>query len=649
MHYLTRLRVVRWVGLGLSVCLVLVALPLIARAAPTFGSGVLSAGQYHTCALFGSALKCWGFNASGQLGDGTTADRTIPTTVSGLPSAVVTLTTGTAHSCALTIANGVWCWGANSDGQLGDGTTTLRLSPVSVSALVTPIVAVAAGDVHTCALTNVGGALCWGANGHGQLGDGTLTPHSTPASVSGLVTPLVAIVAGDVHSCALTNAGAVLCWGDNTFGQLGDSTNLTRTTPVNVSGLASGVTAITAGAFHTCALTNAGGAQCWGRNNSGQLGDGTNVNRNAPVNVSGLASGVSAISGGAAHTCALIASTVNCWGGNTFGQLGDGTNLNRSAPVSVSGLAGSVTVVAAGGFHTCALLSGGNMQCWGYDGFGQLGHGTIGYRNTPTNVSGAASGVITITAGSSHNCLLLSGGAAECWGYNAFGQLGDGTLVDRAIPVGVSGIAGGGSTIAAGGGHSCAVVSGGARCWGDNTYGQLGDSTNISRTTPVNVTGLASGVNALATGGVHSCALVGGAALCWGYNLFGQLGDGTTTNSNMPVAVNGIGSPVSAIAAGGYHTCALTNAGVVKCWGANSSGQLGDNTTVNRALPVDVIGLTSGVVAITAGNQHTCALTNAGGVKCWGYNGSGQLGDNTTANRALPVDVIGLTSGVVAI
>jgi len=352
---------------------------------------------------------------------------------------------------------------------------------------------------------------------------------------------------------------------------------------------------------------------------------------------------IAAIAGGNAHTCALTSGGgVKCWGWNGYGQLGDGTTTQRLTPVSVSGLASGVSAIAVGGYHTCALTSGGGVKCWGRNDYGQLGDGTTTDRHTPVSVSGLASGISTITAGYAHTCALTAGGGVKCWGRNDFGQLGDGTTTECHTPVSVSGLASGVSAITTGLWHTCARTSGGGvKCWGYNGYGQLGDGTTTDRHTPVNVSGLASGVSAIAAGYGHTCALTaGGGVNCWGYNLYGQLGDGTTTTSYTPVDVSGLASGVSAIAAGYDHTCALTTGGGVKCWGKNENGQLGDDTTTNRTAPVNVSGLVSGVSAIAAGWYHTCALTAEGGVKCWGSNYDGQLGDGTTIERHTPVDVV---------
>jgi len=254
--------------------------------------------------------------------------------------------------------------------------------------------AVAAGDTHTCALTTTGGVKCWGENDYGQVGDGTSgNIRTTPIDVSGLTSGVAAVTAGWEHTCALTTAGGLRCWGRNPWGQLGDGTHWNyRTTPVDVSGLTSGVAAVTASTSnHTCALTTTGGLKWWGNNDNGQLGDGTTTERTTPVDVSGLTSGVAAVEAGGAHSCAVrTAVGVKCWGRNVYGQLGDGTTTERWTPVDVSGLTSGVAAVEAGGAHSCAVRTAVGVKCWGRNVYGQLGDGTTTERWTPVDVTGFA-------------------------------------------------------------------------------------------------------------------------------------------------------------------------------------------------------------------------------------------------------------------
>lgn len=370
----------------------------------------------------------------------------------------------------------------------------LTAVPSSLAASTTvqiQVIEIAVGGNHTCALTSAGGAKCWGWNGFGQIGNGRTTDRKMPADVSGLAGGVALLAAGGVHTCALTGAGGAKCWGDNSFGQLGDGTLIQHRTPVDVSGLASGVAALAAGGNHTCALTNVGGVKCWGDNEYGQLGDGTVISRTLPVDVSGLASGVTALALGTDHTCAVTGTGgVKCWGYNLFGQLGDGTFIDSLIPVDVSELTSGVTALAAGDSHTCAVTGAGGVKCWGWNGVGQLGNGTTTNSfSTPMDVSGLASGVTAVTAGKWHSCAVTNAGGVKCWGANLYGELGDGTTVSRSrTPVDVSGLASGIAALAAGGRHACVITSAGAmKCWGDNGFGQLGDDTFAQRRTPVNV------------------------------------------------------------------------------------------------------------------------------------------------------------------
>lgn len=352
----------------------------------------------------------------------------------------ISVSTGMFSNCALTEAGGVKCWGYNYDGELGNGTANDSLIPVDVSGLTSGVVFVSNGYKHTCALTSLGGVKCWGFNFDGELGDGTTTLKRTPVDVSGLTSGVAGISANGYHTCAVMNSGAVKCWGYNAFGELGNGTTTSSSTPVNVSGLSSGVNVVKAGEYHSCALMAAGGVKCWGQNYYGQVGDATVINKLIPTDVSGLTSGVAALSAGGSHTCALTTGGgLKCWGWNLYGQLGDGTTTNRSTPVSVSGLGSGMKAINGGSRHTCALTTGSGAKCWGLNTFGQLGNGTTGLSSFPVDVSGLTSGVNVIRAGYLDSCALLTSGGLRCWGDNQYGELGDGTYNNALIPVTVYG------------------------------------------------------------------------------------------------------------------------------------------------------------------------------------------------------------------
>ncbi len=360
------------------------------------GDGAVSAGGRHTCVLTeAGGLRCWGANGSGQLGDGTTADRASPVDVVGLESGVVAVSSGLLHTCALMDDGAVLCWGQD-DGRLGIGAPSNAAAPtpatvcadVTCSAALTGALAVAAGGSHSCTLMAGGTVRCWGDNEDGQLGDGTRTATATPIAVVEL-TNAVAVAAGESHTCALTEAGAILCWGSNGEGQIGDDRACGRrcSEPSQVAGLESGVAAISAGGLHNCALMTDATVRCWGLNFDGQSGDGTSDNiRVTPVAVSGL-SGVTALSSNGSfrgHTCAITAAGVACWGDNANGQLGDGTTADRALPVDVVGLGVPVSAISSGDAHVCAIAEiADRVLCWGHNGAGQLGDGTQVERHTP--------------------------------------------------------------------------------------------------------------------------------------------------------------------------------------------------------------------------------------------------------------------------
>jgi serine/threonine protein kinase/alpha-tubulin suppressor-like RCC1 family protein len=343
---------------------------------------------------------------------------------------------------------------------------------------------------------------------------------------------------------------------------------------------------VSAGGAHTCEVTG-GAVLCWGANDRGQLGDGTAVRRTGVVHVESSVP-FTQVSVSVDHSCAISrAGTAYCWGANDDGQLGTGDAESHMVPTAVTG-GRTFRVVVAGGAHSCALTAAGEAYCWGRNSYGQLGTGSTAGSDAPQRVATAVR-FVAIAAGTSHTCGLDAVGKAYCWGQNSYGQLGDGSVIVRTVPEPVAGDTHF-RTIAAGNAQTCGLtVVGDAWCWGRNSYGQLGTGDTQPHDTPTRVHGDVTFV-AITAGSVHSCALTAaGEAFCWGHNSYGQLGDGTTTDHVAPVHVLSTAT-LAAIDASGSHTCATTTAGSTVCWGDNSDGQLGDGTTTHRSSPVAAAG-----------------------------------------------------------
>lgn len=612
------------------------------------GVNAVAVGGSHRCALMETgAVKCWGENQYGQNGNGTTGHDSVVTQVVGLNNSVSKISTGSSHSCALTNEGAVKCWGLNSSAQLGDSTTVNRSTPVAVLGLDSKVTAITAGYDFTCALTNTGGVKCWGANDVSQLGDGTQLRRNTPIDVSSLSTGVSDISAGWRHACALRLDGSVQCWGANNAGQLGDRTTTNQSKPVSVLGLDSAVVAIATGRAHSCALLRSGAVKCWGNNTDGQLGDGTQLQRSGAVAVVNLDIDVVAIAAGYDGSCAIGSNgQVRCWGNNSANMLlGDSNPLDMQTPV---GLAGAATEVHSGRYHTCALIGSG-VKCWGQNSRGQLGDGTNVDRFTPVDVAGLNSGVSAIAAWGLNSCALTTVGGVKCWGFGGSrvgtapnGDVGDGTGQDRSYPTDVVSLQSGVKAIANFGEDLCAFLQNGAlKCWGVLPY----DITGLT----ADATGFVSGTN-------FACAIdVGGIAKCWGYSGYGQLGitplDAYTTDKGYTKSasvVRGLEAGTKSLAAGDNYACAITRDNDVKCWGRGTWGQLGNGNFDHADTAQTVQGLTN-VTALAANSKNVCALVNDGTVRCWGMNADGELGDGTATNSSAPVQVIGLDKPVKSI
>lgn len=338
------------------------------------------------------------------------------------------LALGADSSCMRRPTGSVECWGLNDAGQLGDGTFNARATPAPVIALEGGVESISAGYAHVCALTTMGGVKCWGQNVNYEAGVREPAFITTPVDIPGLTLGVRTFTAGYYHTCAIQNYGGVVCWGNGTDGQLGNSDYKSSYIPVDVTGLISGVQALAAGSHHTCALTEAGGVKCWGADSHGQLGnDEALESQSSPVDVEGLTSGVVAIGASGSQSCAVVSGgAVKCWGQYQEGEFGAAASIAEPVPVDSITLTSDIVAITGGHLFNCALTSAGGVKCWGENEHGQLGDGSQESRYIPEWVTGLDSGVAEIDAGTQHTCVRMTSGAVKCWGTNSFGQIGPG-------------------------------------------------------------------------------------------------------------------------------------------------------------------------------------------------------------------------------
>ena len=564
-------------------------------------------------------VVCWGENAAGQLGDGTTSARGVPAVVPGLSSAS-SIVAGGRHACALASGK-VRCWGANEMGQLGDGSRSARSLPVEVAGLGA-VASLSAGYAHTCAVSD-GRPFCWGRDWEGQLGHDTAYIRPTPAragSTAELSPTYAAVTASYRHSCGLTMAGSVYCWGlleypndvlklhtapeaaaaGHQFVTIHDGTTIQcgRTSdaslwcwglllaPVQAPANAPVVDAAVSDAM-ACMLDPLGFVRCW----SPVYGPSQE-----PALIQGTPAFTSiAASSGPEKVCGLVASgAVWCWPAWPAWQPGAATPTDFSqGQTFVSIWDGSTGV--------CALTASGDVWCTGDDA---LEPGPLGFA------------FIAVGSGEAHGCGLAAGGSAWCWGSNAAGQLGDGTTTDRSSPVEVWGgrqFAG----ISTGGSHTCAVThSGEAYCWGSSFEGQIGDGNGVDSPLPVPVDGSPGLSGVVSGGGYFTCGLdLTASALCW-------RADGP---SRVRPAI--APAPVVRLAVGDWHACGLDTAGVASCWGRNYAGAFGNGQQGSaQQWTAQAVGGGIRFGTIAAGGFVTCGLSTDGTAFCWGSNYSGAVG-----------------------
>ena len=664
-----------------------------------FVVGLASSG----CGESGSST---GGGTGGATEQGSRADAQAPNEAPEAAGLVSPISASVAHTCVVTPGGDMYCWGRNTNSELGDGTAQSRYTPVPVKGLKN-VAQAATGHFHTCAATKGGEVYCWGRNEKGQVGDGTTTVRPAPVKVHG-ISDASGISAGENFSCAMHRSGKVSCWGAGDSGRLGRGNSEDSTTPVEVAGLTDAVQ-IVSGEDHSCAATKGGEVYCWGQNNYGQSalpGDLRESPR--PNKVPGL-SGVKQVAAGHYNTCAINAQgQLHCWGYNYHGQLGNGltgSENNAKAPVHISKLQ-NVAHVAIGENHACAVTKEGAGYCWGDDGYGNLGGAERGDQTEPASVVNMNDGSF-LALGESYTCAVRQSGAVACWGGGPVYVLGRTDISDQDHPTDIipslaslsapaprvhtfpadpsvevtptpmlSVYEGTGCAIREGNGHPI--------CWGSNHRGGLGDGTTIRRVGEVvEVAGLTD-AEEIRVGQHSTCARrANGEVACWGY-LGRYNGSKNRVFTSRPIPLEGVSNaagitvgssmrcirhddgtvscdrgsgnlePIAGLekavqlGAGYTYGCARTENGEVSCWGTGRSGRLGNGANDRSEAAVQVSNIRD-AEQLSVGHTHACALRRGGRVSCWGDNEDGQLGDGQSGDDVYsntPVDVRGLRGAV---
>jgi len=615
---------------------------------------LISAGSYFSLSVLPLQNQTWGwgYNAYSQLGDyyNSGSYALTPISIHGIKKTFCHISAGYEHSMAIDNRGKVWGWGYNAWGELGvSNSPEDSATPLSIWGIEKTFCRISTGNMITTSINNHGQVWTWGYNFQGQLGDNTTLPRRTPVSIYksyGTCKTFCHISTGYDHVAAIDHHGQVWTWGYNQYGKLGDNTTTERHTPVAICGNKT-FCRINAAGFNTRALDYQGKVWSWGHNYNGQLGDNTITSHRTPVAVCGNKT-FCHISGGSNNTFAIdYKGQVWSWGNNSWGRLGNNSLDNTCVPVSIHGNKKTFCRIESKRYHTLAVDMYGQIWGWGYSQYGELGYfEDSGQYSELTPVMIHTHKYPKITAGYSSSYALIGydryHGQVWGWGYNLHGELGDDSQIYRNTPVSILGTSKTFRHISAGYFHVIALDHlGKAWGWGYNGYGQLGDNMNIDRWTPVAVYGNKIYYH-ISAGYTHTVALDNqGKAWGWGYNSDGQLGDNTTLSKRTPVSVYG-DKTFCHISAGGYYTSAIDYLGKVWAWGNNFFGQLGDNTETPRNIPVSVYGIKRKICQIECGEYFTICLDIKGQVWGWGYNGGGELGDNTWENKCIPVSIHGV-------
>ncbi|MEK2688323.1 Ig-like domain-containing protein [Bdellovibrio sp. GT3] len=612
----------------------------------------ISASTGNTCGILSDkSMKCWGRNQNGQVGDGTTTQRSSPTTVSG-GITWAQVATSQSWACAISDAaaspaSALYCWGAaNSFGKSGvnSSTTPLLIDDTNTYQKVS------LGNNHGCAIRTDGTLICWGFNSSGQVGDASTSSVSV-AKVIDSPNKYQDISLGYIHTCGVTTTNLLRCWGENDFKRLGNNSTTDSTSPISILSTTA-FNKVAAGNEHTCAISTTGQLYCWGNNNFGAAGS------TSPATLKGypyqMDNGVvyTSVTAGYQYSCGITSTNVlKCWGNGAYGML----PLGRLRPALNSATSGAPIVIDSGvnyaqasvsfvgltspniltGISACALTTNGMLKCWGSNLYGELANGANSYPSAPVTIDqGATYNSVTASSYISNfapaNCGITSAGKLKCWGHNENGNLGDGGFTSQPYPRFIDS-ANNYSKISMGTKSTCAIRSDGKLyCWGT---GYLGNGSSSTKNTPQAIDSSSTYSDVSVGDDMHTCGLTGTTIKCWGLNIYNQV-DGTGAAFLSPTAVAGTWSYVRVSAT---QTCAINTSNKLFCWGY-------ETTTNSIATTQTAVDASESYSKVAVGSDIVCGITTTGALKCWGDGSNGRLGQgSTTTNRVPTVTDSGVT------
>ena len=602
------------------------------------GTGSAGSSSFSNCGITtGGVLKCWGYNGYGGVGDGTTTNRPTPVIIDGGVS-YSKVSNGYHGACGITVAGVLKCWGYNNYKQVGDGTTTNQLSPIVIDG-GTNYSQVSRGIYSTCAITTAGVLKCWGYNAYGTVGDNTTTDVISPQVIDSGTTYASLTNSLSYTMCATTTGNVLKCWGLGTNGQIGNGAASTRLIPTIVD---SGVqySSVANSTLTTCGITTGGVLKCWGGDRAYNIGLSVNTNYTSPQVIHTGETFTQVILNDM-RVCALNSlNAMKCAGQRGMGLMADGQISQYHSLKAISGLDIFTSLSMNGQYGSAGIKSDSTLWTWGFgrtnsDGFGDASSQDLASSAIQVTAKNAAATVIStflkVSKGYKHTCAIGTDQKLYCWGINTNGNIGDGTTTTRLFPVAVDS-ATNYTQISAGTFFTCGITSTSVlKCWGLNTNNSVGDNSTTQRNSPTIINSGTTYKSLAVAAGNTMCAITTADVLkCWGYNNYGQVGIGGTTNQATPSVVDS-GVTYASVVASISHTCGLTLAtNQIKCWGQNSSYQLGDATTTDRQIPVVFnSGTTYSDVGLN-GSGLTCGITSAGSaLHCAGLRSAGLAANST--------------------